>query len=97
MKFLLALVSAIGLVAAQTVYDIPNADDCNGYVFSRSDLTTASYRALDDLNAGTTEGSDHYPHQYNDYEGIDFPDCDSPYYEYPVFKGKGVFSHLLAT
>lgn len=88
MKLTLLLASIISLVFAQTVYDIPNSDDCNGYTFSNTDLSNASYQALEDLNDGTTMGSDQYPHQYNDYEDIDFPNCAAPYYEYPVFKGK---------
>ena len=93
MQFSLAIATLLSAatvcqVAAQTVYDIPNADDCNGYVFAKQDLSNAAYQALYDLNHGKTQGTDKYPHQYNDYENIDFPDCQAPYYEFPVFKGK---------
>lgn len=93
---LLPLLSLLSTASTQTVYDIPSSDSCSGYVFSSSDLSTAAYAALSDLNSGTTQGSDSYPHQYNDYEDIDFPDCQSPFYEYPVFKGKSKCSCLLS-
>jgi len=32
---------------------------------------------------GQTVGSGKYPHQYNDYEGFNFPSA-GPYYEFPI-------------
>ncbi|TAQ90568.1 hypothetical protein B7494_g1091 [Chlorociboria aeruginascens] len=70
--------------------DIKNAaySSLSSPLFFSLQLIPPSNEALSDLNSGKTQGSDDYPHQYEDYEDFDFPDCDSPYYEFPIFKGK---------
>jgi hypothetical protein len=50
-------------------------------------VQAAANEALDHVVAGTTVGSNDYPHQYNNYEGFTFNSgCTPPYYEFPLFK-----------
>lgn len=49
-------------------------------------IESASLTALSHLNAGTTVGSNNYPHKFNNREGFIFnTGCKAPYYEFPVF------------
>jgi hypothetical protein len=58
-----------------------------GYTFTLSAVQAAANEALDHVVAGTTVGSNDYPHQYNNYEGFTFNSgCTPPYYEFPLFK-----------
>lgn len=41
--------------------------------------------------SGSEEGSSDYPHQYNDYEGFNFP-VSGPYYEYPIMSNYQPYS-----
>jgi len=40
---------------------------------------------------GNTLGSDEYPHEYEDYEGFDFP-VSGPYEEFPILPSGRVYS-----
>ena len=54
----------------------------------------APRRDDDESNAGAVYhrlGSDHYPHQYNDYEGFSFPTA-APWYEFPILSSYTVYT-----
>lgn len=36
-------------------------------------------------------GDNDYPHQYNNYEGFDFPD-EGPWYEFPILSSGSVYT-----
>lgn len=50
---------------------------------SESDIDEAVQQGYGYYEKGQTVGSGGYPHQYNDYEGFEFPDS-GPYYEFPI-------------
>lgn len=60
-----------------------------GMLSPGSDVRTRVYKAL--ANRNRPEGSDEYPHQYNDYEGFTFPTA-APWYEFPILSSYKVYT-----
>ncbi|OAP59298.1 hypothetical protein AYL99_06596 [Fonsecaea erecta] len=58
-------------------------ETCGDVCYWQSDIDAAVSKGYSLYQDGQTEGSDDYPHQYNDYEGFDFS-VDGPYYEFPI-------------
>lgn len=81
-----------GILSAVTVMANPIAilERQSGTVYCGNTYYTVA--SIDDaVNAGCnylSQGQevDSYPHQYNDYEGFNFP-VSGPYYEFPLEKG----------
>ncbi|KIW94048.1 uncharacterized protein Z519_05364 [Cladophialophora bantiana CBS 173.52] len=59
------------------------AETCGDVCYYQSTIDAAVSKGYSLFQSGQTEGSDDYPHQYNNYEGFDFP-VDGPYYEFPI-------------
>lgn len=56
-------------------------DTCGTVCYWASDVSAAVSQGYSLFKAGKTDDS--YPHQYNDYEGFDFP-VSGPWYEFPI-------------
>lgn len=56
---------------------------CGNTYYSASQVRAAVNAGYNDYQNGVTYGNSNYPHQYNDYEGFDFP-VDGPYQEFPI-------------
>ncbi|KAI0816393.1 guanine specific ribonuclease N1 [Xylaria sp. FL0064] len=56
---------------------------CGSVCYYQSDIDEAVSQGYGYFQDGETVGSQDYPHQYNDYEGFDFPD-PGPWYEFPI-------------
>ncbi|ORY68374.1 Ribonuclease/ribotoxin [Pseudomassariella vexata] len=56
---------------------------CGSVCYWQEDIDEARAQGYKYLKAGTTVGSNSYPHQYNNYEGFSFPTA-SPWYEFPI-------------
>jgi hypothetical protein len=63
---------------------------CGSTTYSSSQLSAARSAACNYVQDGDTAGSSTYPHQYNNYEGFDFP-VSGPYYEFPILRS-GVYT-----
>lgn len=63
---------------------------CSGTCYTQSAVDHAMEKGYSLYSSGQTEGRDHYPHQYHDYEGIDFP-VEGPYYEFPILESHYVY------
>ncbi|EXJ87745.1 ribonuclease T1 [Capronia coronata CBS 617.96] len=59
------------------------AETCGTVCYYQSTIDKAVAEGYSLYQSGQTEGSDEYPHKYNDYEGFDFP-VAGPYYEFPI-------------
>lgn len=62
---------------------------CGSTCYYQSDINAAVNQGCSNLRNGNTPGG--YPHQYNDYEGFDFPD-NGPWYEYPILSSYSTYS-----
>ncbi|CAE6511716.1 unnamed protein product [Rhizoctonia solani] len=63
------------------------AADCDGFTFTSAQVAAAASAAASHVAAGTTVGSNSYPHVFNNREGFTFQSgCRSPYYEFPLFR-----------
>ncbi|WPH04971.1 Hypothetical protein R9X50_00786900 [Acrodontium crateriforme] len=82
-----------GLVLAATALAAPlearqSSTTCGNNYYSSSKVSAAVNEGYNDYQDGSSP--DNYPHQYNNYEGFDFP-VDGPYYEFPI-KESGVYT-----
>ncbi|KAF2190092.1 ribonuclease-domain-containing protein [Zopfia rhizophila CBS 207.26] len=66
------------------------ATTCGSNCYTSSQVTAAVNSGCNYVNQGGTAGGSSYPHQYNNYEGFDFP-VSGPYYEFPIKPG-GVYT-----
>ncbi|KAL7930383.1 Ribonuclease/ribotoxin [Trichoderma chlorosporum] len=64
---------------------------CGSTCYWQSDIDSALSAGVKLFQEGKTLGSDDYPHQYNDYEGFNFP-TGSPWYEFPILNTFKVYS-----
>lgn len=64
---------------------------CGGTCYWQSDVDAAQSKGFQLLEEGQTEGSDEYPHEYEDREGFDFP-VSGPYYEFPILSSFQVYN-----
>ena len=64
-------------------------DTCGSVCYWASDVTAALNKGYSLYEGGETEDS--YPHQYNDYEGFDFP-VSGPWYEFPILSSFKVYT-----
>ncbi|KAK1762725.1 Ribonuclease/ribotoxin [Phialemonium atrogriseum] len=62
---------------------------CGSVCYWQSDIDDALAKGYSLHQSGATV--DDYPHQYNDYEGFDFP-TSAPWYEFPILSSYKVFT-----
>ena len=67
------------------------AATCGDVCYYQSTIDAAVNEGYSLYESGETEGSDDYPHTYNDYEGFDFP-VSGPYEEFPILDTFRVYS-----
>ncbi|KAF8603097.1 Ribonuclease/ribotoxin [Ceratobasidium sp. AG-I] len=61
--------------------------NCNGYIFTAAQVSAAAAESLKHVLAGTTVGTNKYPHVLDNREGFTYPSgCTVTRYEFPVFK-----------
>ncbi|KAI0180345.1 fusion protein containing ompA-signal peptide/RNase T1 [Hypoxylon sp. FL1284] len=93
-KVLPAVLLAAVSVSALAVEKITTRDDCvatcGSVCYWQSDIDDAVKKGYSLHQSGDTLGSGDYPHQYNNYEGFDFPD-PSPWYEFPILSSFDVY------
>ncbi|EHY53466.1 hypothetical protein HRR83_003670 [Exophiala dermatitidis] len=61
------------------------AETCGTTCYYQTTIDTAVAEGYSLYQSGQTEGSDKYPHEYNDYEGFSFA-VPGPYYEFPILR-----------
>ncbi|EXJ82865.1 ribonuclease T1 [Capronia epimyces CBS 606.96] len=61
------------------------AETCGTICYYQSTIDSAVEEGYSLYQAGQTEGTDKYPHVYNDYEGFSFQ-VAGPYYEFPILR-----------
>jgi hypothetical protein len=66
-------------------------ETCGGTCYWQSDVNAAVSKGYSLYQNGQTEGSDAYPHTYNDYEGFSF-DTPGPYQEFPILSSFKVYN-----
>ncbi|OCT47033.1 Guanyl-specific ribonuclease Ms [Cladophialophora carrionii] len=66
-------------------------ETCANVCYWQSDIDAAVSRGFELLESGQTLGSGDYPHQYNNFEGFDFP-VSGPWYEFPILSSFQVYS-----
>ncbi|KAI1410104.1 ribonuclease-domain-containing protein [Hypoxylon sp. FL1857] len=76
-------VSALAIKQVTARQDQTCVATCGSVCYWQEDIDAAVKQGYNYYQEGQTVGSDKYPHQYNDYEGFDFPDS-GPYYEFPI-------------
>ncbi|QRW20956.1 RING finger protein [Rhizoctonia solani] len=63
--------------------------DCNGYTFTAAQVSAAAQESLSHVLAGTTVGTNKYPHVLDNREGFTYPaGCTVTRYEFPIFRNK---------
>ncbi|QRV93323.1 ribonuclease [Ceratobasidium sp. AG-Ba] len=63
--------------------------NCNGYTFTAAQVQSAAQESLSHVLAGTTVGTNKYPHVLDNREGFTYPaGCTVTRYEFPIFKNK---------
>ncbi|KAI1768749.1 hypothetical protein GGR53DRAFT_476935 [Hypoxylon sp. FL1150] len=88
---LLAAVSVSALAVEKIAPRAACVATCGSVCYWQSDIDAAVQKGYSLYQSGQTLGSDDYPHQYNDYEGFDFPD-PAPWYEFPILSSYDVYS-----
>lgn len=78
------LLAATALAAPQFEKRQDSSPTCGDTTYSSSQVNNALNAGCDDLSSGDAPGG--YPHQYNNYEGFDFP-VSGPWYEFPLVQG----------
>lgn len=82
-----AFVSAALLLTAASATPVLKrqaATSCGGTNYDAGTVSSAEMAAYSYVSSNTEAGGSTYPHQYNDYEGFTFSNCQSPYYEFPL-------------
>lgn len=104
MKFSSILVTLAGLVVSVIAAPVPDdvsvvspllekrADaQCGSQYYSATATNAASNKACAYYNAGTTVGSNSYPHTFNNNEGFSFA-VAGPYLEFPILASGSLYT-----
>ncbi|KAI0405351.1 guanine specific ribonuclease N1 [Xylaria palmicola] len=83
LPILLVAVSAVTVSGAAIEKRQSCAKTCGTVCYTQADIDEAVAQGYGYHEDGETVGSNDYPHQYNNYEGFDFPD-EGPWYEFPI-------------
>ncbi|SPQ21400.1 6f7d0fa7-9d8d-4118-9dca-1c8eb3568670 [Thermothielavioides terrestris] len=90
---LVALIGAVAVSAAPLTETRAASETCvytcGSVCYWQSDIDAAVSKGVSLQQSG--QEIDSYPHQYNDYEGFDFP-TPSPWYEFPILSSYKVYS-----
>ncbi|CEJ80664.1 hypothetical protein VHEMI00834 [[Torrubiella] hemipterigena] len=87
MQFTISALLSLVAVASAASGDVSGSCASNSY--SASQVSQAASAACDLNKSGKTVGNNNYPHQYKNFEKIDF-DAPGPWYEFPI-KNNGIF------
>lgn len=87
MQFTISALLSLVAVASAASGDVSGSCASNSY--SASQVSQAASAACDLNKSGKTVGNNNYPHQYKNFEKIDF-DAPGPWYEFPI-KSNGIF------
>ncbi|KAL1406617.1 hypothetical protein Q8F55_008323 [Vanrija albida] len=87
-KLLIAAFASVAL-AAPAVERAACATRCATQCYWQSDIDEAVAQGYSLLQSGEVAGN--YPHQYNDFEGFQFP-TDGPWYEFPILNTFHVYT-----
>ncbi|KAI0911461.1 guanine specific ribonuclease N1 [Ustulina deusta] len=87
----LAAVSAVTVSGAAIEKKQSCAATCGSVCYTQGEIDDAVSQGYGYHEDGQTVGSGDYPHQYNNYEGFDFPD-PGPWYEFPVLSSGSVYT-----
>ncbi|KAI8634700.1 ribonuclease-domain-containing protein [Xylariaceae sp. FL1651] len=91
LPIVLAAVSAVTVSATVVDKRATCVYYCGSVCYWQEDIDEAVAQGYNYYKKGTTVGSDSYPHQYNDYEGFDFPD-PAPWYEFPILSSYNAYT-----
>ncbi|RYC55198.1 hypothetical protein CHU98_g11010 [Xylaria longipes] len=83
LPIVLVAISAVTVSGAAVGRRQSCAYTCGDNCYTQSNIDDAVTKGYGYQQDGETVGSNDYPHQYNDYEGFDFPD-KAPWYEFPI-------------
>ncbi|KAI0455676.1 guanine specific ribonuclease N1 [Xylaria acuta] len=83
LPIVLAAMSAVTVSGATLERRQSCAKTCGTVCYTQSDIDDAVAQGYGYYEDSETVGSNDYPHQYNNYEGFDFPDA-GPWYEFPI-------------
>ncbi|KAH8593782.1 hypothetical protein B0O99DRAFT_595894 [Bisporella sp. PMI_857] len=64
---------------------------CGTVVYTAAAVNAASVRAYNHYTAGTTVGSNSYPHTFNNNEGFSFA-VAGPYQEFPILSSGAIYT-----
>ncbi|KAI1367737.1 guanine specific ribonuclease N1 [Xylaria arbuscula] len=91
-KILPIVLAAVSIVSGAAIEKKQScAATCGSACYSQSALDAAVDQGYGYYSDDTTVGSNDYPHQYNNYEGFDFPD-EGPWYEFPILSSGDVYT-----
>ncbi|KAI0527871.1 guanine specific ribonuclease N1 [Xylaria bambusicola] len=91
-KILPIVLAAVSVVSGAAIEKKQScAKTCGSVCYSQGDLDAAVSQGYEYYSDDTTVGSNDYPHQYNNYEGFDFPD-EGPWYEFPILSSGSAYT-----
>ncbi|KAI1752443.1 guanine specific ribonuclease N1 [Xylaria castorea] len=90
LPIVLAAISAV-TVSGAAVQRQSCATTCGTVCYTQSEIDQAVNQGYGYYQDDETVGNDNYPHQYNNYEGFDFPD-QGPWYEFPILSSGRVYT-----
>ncbi|KAI0097597.1 guanine specific ribonuclease N1 [Nemania sp. FL0031] len=91
LPIVLAAVSAVTVSGAAIEKKQSCAKTCGSVCYTQSAIDDAVQQGYGYYEDGETVGSNDYPHQYNNYEGFDFPDA-GPWYEFPILSSGDAYT-----
>ncbi|KAF2969249.1 hypothetical protein GQX73_g4370 [Xylaria multiplex] len=89
--FILAVLSAVTVSGVAIERKQSCAKTCGTVCYAQADLDEAVSQGYGYYEDNETVGSNDYPHQYNNYEGFDFPDA-GPWYEFPILSSGNAYT-----
>lgn len=93
MQLPIVLLSLLSIASAAPASLSPRAEaTCGSVYYSASAVNAASQAACSHFRAGTTVGSNSYPHRYNNFEGFNFGGVASPYQEFPIMSSGSIYT-----
>ena len=93
MQLPIVLLSLLSIASAAPASLSPRAEAiCGSVYYSASAVNAASQAACSHFRAGTTVGSNSYPHRYNNFEGFNFGGVASPYQEFPIMSSGSIYT-----
>jgi hypothetical protein len=87
MRSLLLTTILLPLISALFIPQQTQSVTCGSDTYTISQLDAALQKGYSLYQAGKTEGSDKYPHEYEDHEGFTFL-IAGPWYEFPILESE---------